>query len=370
MPGMGRRRKVDLGLETRVYPRHGAFYYVHPDGRWERLGTDKDAANRKARTYNDPQGRAGTLVHFFELFLIACAARVQASDLSQRTLDDYQEAIGTEEAPGPLRIYFAPPTSPLDVRPKHVQDYLDAGRKARRARRANLERACVSACFGWMLRTEQCPGLEVNPCLRASGVQRNPEVPRDRYVTDEEYGAVWDEAPSSVRLMMELAYRTLQRPESDIILWDSRIIVHRDGAKMLHFEQHKTHQWMLIAVTPELEQLLPRDDGNVRRLREPLVQRLDGKHYTYTGLSSMLKAARAVANVRRKARKLEPIPSFGFRDLKGKGATDMWRTGVDLRLIQALCGHKHQATTEVYVKQRWHEAVQPNTRAIGGKPAV
>lgn len=364
MPRMGRKRKVDLGLEPRVYPKHGAFYYVHPQGRWERLSADKDEANSKARAYNDPHRRAGTLVHFFDLFLRAGEARVKAGDLAQRTLDDYQEAIGTDDEPGPLRIYFAPPRTPLEVKPKHVQDYLDAGKAAGRARRANLERACLSACFGWMLRTEQCPGLEVNPCLRASGVKRNAERPRDRYVTDEEYQAVWDEATASVRLMMELSYRTLQRPESDIVLWDSRIIVQRDGAKMLHFQQHKTGQWMLIAVTPELEQLLPHDDGNVRRLREPLVQRLDGEHYTYTGLSSMLKKARAAANKRRKARKLEPIPSFGFRDLKGKGATDMWRAGVDLRLIQALCGHKHQATTEVYVKQRWQDAVQPNSRVI------
>ncbi|HEY8356474.1 MAG TPA: integrase, partial [Ramlibacter sp.] len=136
--------------------------------------------------------------------------------------------------------------------------------------------------------------------------------------------------------------------------------------KFLKFRQHKTGQDMLIAVTPEVDELLPRDEGTVVRLREPLVQRLDGHHYTYGGLYGMLQDARAVANERRKARKLPPIPSFGFRDLKGKGATDMWLAKVPIEQIQALCGHKTKVTTERYVKQRWQVAVQPNTLKIGG----
>ncbi|NUO72943.1 MAG: integrase [Frateuria sp.] len=378
---MGRRRKnPDTGLEPRVYQHHGAFFYVHPADpavpgskpKWERLGTDRDAANRVAKVYNDPKGLHGTMVYWLDQFVIDCGRRVDAGMLAKRTLEDYREAIGSDDAPGPLRTYFTPEPgqpwmTPPDVTPDVVQDYIDAGLELKRARRANLERAALSSCFGWLLRKKKCPGLMVNPCLRASGVQRNPEKARDRYVTDEEYAAVWAESPRSVRLMMELAYRTLQRPESDIVLWDSTIIVRRDGARMLHFQQHKTRQWMLISVTPELAHLLPADDGNVRRLREPLVQRLDGEHYTYGGLSGMLRVAIDVANVRRAARKQVPIASFGFRDLKGKGATDMWRAGVPIEQIQALCGHTTKVTTERYVKQRWREAVQPNTLSLRGK---
>jgi integrase len=377
---MGRKRKVDNGLEPRVYESHGAFYYCHPGDkaagvkvRWESLGRDKDAANRRAKVYNDPKGRFGTMVYWLEQFLIDCEIRVKAGQLSVRTLADYRDAVGTDDKPGALRAYFTPEggqpwIAPNDVTPDMVQDIVDAGvdpgLDRPRARRANLERACLSSCFGWLLRKRHCPGLMVNPCLRASGVQRNTETPRERYVTDEEYLAVFEEAPRTVRLMMALAYRTLQRPESDVILWDSRIIQHRDGKKLLHFQQNKTGQWMLIEVTPEIDELLPRDEGNVARLREPLVQRLDGKHYTYGGLYGMLQVARAVANERRRARKLPAIASFGFRDLKGKGATDMWLAGVPIEKIQALCGHKNKTTTERYVKQRWRESVQPNTLAI------
>lgn len=368
MPAMGRRRKTGGDLEPRVYFNHGAYYYAHRQGGWENFGQDKDAANRAARIYNDPTGRAGTLVHWLDMFLADCRERVACKQLSQRTLDDYQDAVGTDEKPGPLRIYFAPPMTPLDVTPDQVQDYLDAGLRADRSRRANLERACLSSCFGWLLRKKHCPGLMVNPCLRASGVQRNPEKKRDRYVSDADYRDVFAVASRSERLMMELTYRTLQRPDSDLIRWTTAVVVNRPTGRTLEFTQNKgragSGQKMVIAFSPELDLLIPvAPPGNVRQLRappEPVVRKLDGGFYTYDGLSSMLRRSIAVASVRREARGLPAIASFGFRDLKGKGATDMWLAGVPIEKIQALCGHKTKATTEIYVKQRWHEAVEAN----------
>jgi len=38
---------------------------------------------------------------------------------------------------------------------------------------------------------------------------------------------------------------------------------------------------------------------------------------------------------------------------------------VPIERIQALCGHKDKATTEIYVKQRWRESVASNDRKIG-----
>jgi hypothetical protein len=86
------------------------------------------------------------------------------------------------------------------------------------------------------------------------------------------------------------------------------------------------------------------------------VKRLDGGFYTYDGLSSMLKRSIETANVRRKARGIEPMKSFGFRDLKGKGATDMYFLAkVPIEQIQQLLGHASKTTTEIYIKQRWRE---------------
>lgn len=370
MTPMGRRRKVDNGLEPRVYFSHGAFYYAHRGAGWEHLGTDKDEANSKAKVYNDPLGRAGTLVHFLDLFLADCERRVKADDLAPRTLQDYRDAIGTDEKPGALRVFFAPPITPLDVTPDMVQDFLDAGAEAERSTRANRERAALSSCFGWMLRKKLCPGLMVNPCLRASGVQRNTELPRERYVSDEDYRDVFEVASRAERLLMELTYRSLQRPESDIIRWDTSVICNRAGGRTIEFVQEKGRrknpQRMVIAFSPDLDLLLPTPQDNVRTLmHEPIIRKLDGGFYTYDGLSSMLRRSIATANVRRQASGRPLIDSFGFRDCKGKGATDMWLAGVPIEKIQALCGHKTKATTERYVKARWHEAVQPNTVAVG-----
>ncbi len=366
MPTMGRRRKDgDSGLEPRVYLKRGVYFYVHREGnRWERLGTDKDAANRTARAQNDPEKLFGTVVYWMDQFLIDCAARVKAETLATRTYSDYAKAIQTKEGAkshGALRTYFAPPMTPLDVTPNHIEAYLAVGLTAGRAVPANREKACFSAFMGWLIRSGKVPGLLVNPCLRASGVHRNPEKKRERYVTHEEYREVFAVASRSERLLMELTYRTLQRPESDIILWDSRVVITEGGRRKLEFRQNKTGTLHKIGFSAAMEELIPHREGNVLKLREPLIKTLKGKHYTYTGLNSMLRRSIQKANALRKTNGIEEMPSFGFRDLKGKGATDMYYLAkVPLAQIQQLINHADQKTTEIYIKQRWRETAEPN----------
>ena len=370
-PTMGRRRKSDTGLELRVYLNHGAYYYVHRDGKWERLGTDKEDANRKARIHNDPASLYGTMVYWLDQFLLHCDQRVLKKTMAARTRDDYRDAI---EAPtekrkrGALRVFFAPPRTPLDITPAMVQDFLTTMQELGRPVPANRERACLSACFSWLMRTGKVPGLKFNPCLRGSGVERNKEGRRARYVTHDEFREVYAVAGASERLMMELTYRTLQRPESDIVLWTSANLIVENGVRKIHHRQNKTGVDLKIALPASVTALLDAalgTDSNVVRLKQPLVHRLDGNAYTYDGLCSMLRESIKVANLRRKARGVPAMLSFGFRDLKGKGATDMWLAGVKIEEIQQLCGHKNKSTTEIYIKQRWRETAQPNMVQVG-----
>lgn len=342
---MGRPRKSNpLGLEERVYAKHGALHYVHRDGRWERLGTDVAAANKKARLYNDTQGIYGTMAYWLDMWIVECEKRVKSGALAQRTCDDYTQNIE------PLKIYFAPPMLPTDIEPRHVQEYLDIGAQSGRPVRANREKAALSSCISWLIRTGAADGLVVNPCMRVSGIKRNSEKKRDRYVTDAEYRAVYTHAPRMVRAMMTLVYRTLQRPEVDVLGWTIANIVTKDGKRILRNKQSKTGKAVDIGLSAELDALVRELAGTIPVLHQPLIHTRNGAAYTYDGLSAMLK--RAI----KKAGAL----SFGFRDLKGKGATDMWLSGIPIAQIQLLCGHDDSSTTEIYVKQRWRETAAPN----------
>lgn len=359
---MGRKRKDDSqGLPERVYLRRGAFYYVHRDtGRWENLGRDLTSARKRAEHYNDPTGTYGTMAWYLDAFIADGRQRAAAKTLAQRTLDDYIGALV------PLKAYFGA-MLPTDVLPTHVIEYLDIGAKTGRAVRANRERACLSACMSWMLRAGH-GGLTVNPCMRASGVRRNPEQPRERYVTDAEYLAVYEAAPAQVRLMMELVYRTLQRPEIDVLAWTPAHIRGKSDGRVLHFRQSKTGRLIDIGLVGRLAELVDVATGTVPVLHQPIVHTLAGQAYSYSGISAMLKRAQAkVRAAHAKTRgPLARMQSFGFRDLKGKGATDMWLAGEPIERIQLLCGHAKKTTTEVYIKARWRETAAPNTRIVAG----
>jgi integrase len=345
---VGRRRKDDKqGLPSRVYLRSGTFYYVHRSGKWEGIGKDLGDARKRAEHYNDPTGTYGTAGWWLDQFLIDFGLLEAAGKRSKRTLDDYTGYAV------PLKAFFGD-MLPSEIGPHHVSDYLDIGAKAGRPVPANREKACLSSCMSWMLRNNH-GALAVNPCMRASGVRRNPERQRERYVTDAEYQAVHAVAPTQVRLMMELVYRTLQRPEVDVLAWTPANVQNKDGGKVLRFRQQKTQRNIDIALTGALGELVQIAIGEVPQLRQPIVHTMVGEGYSYDGISAMLKRAQAKAKV----------ASFGFRDLKGKGATDMWLSGVPIEQIQMLCGHAKKATTEIYIKARWRETAQPNGLKIG-----
>jgi hypothetical protein len=81
--------------------------------------------------------------------------------------------------------------TPLDVTPNHINQFLKIGADAGRDTQLNLEKACFSAFMSWLIVSGEVPGLLTNPCLKASGVRRNPEKKRERYVTHQEFMDVW-----------------------------------------------------------------------------------------------------------------------------------------------------------------------------------
>lgn len=356
---MGRKRKTaDLGLPPRVYMKHGAFYYVHPTNKWERIGTDIAEARRRGDLYNDPAGEYGTMAYWLGMFVADCQKRIglpkSRRGIAARTFKDYEEAVE------PLSAFFGR-MLPQEIEGHHVAQYLDAGAAAGRPVRANREKATLSAALSWMMRRPGT-GVKANPCF---GIARNPEQKRDRYVEHDEYALIYRECTKPERILMDLIYRTLQRPE-DIITWTAANLVNKreaDGTvrRVIRNKQKKTAQVVDILVTPEIEAILcmaaPADAALGPGL--PLVRTRKGQPYTYDGISAMFR--RRVYKAVEDGELLEP---FGFYDLKGKGATDMWLANVPLTAIQVLCGHESVRTTEVYVKSRWRGTVAPNTTSL------
>lgn len=49
---MGRKRTIHSDLPKRLYLRHGAYYYVECDGRWNNLGRDRTVALKRVAAIN------------------------------------------------------------------------------------------------------------------------------------------------------------------------------------------------------------------------------------------------------------------------------------------------------------------------------
>ena len=365
MARVGRRRKDGnpLGLEPRVYPKNGQWQYRHRDGSWEKLGTDLVKANERARAFNDPSG-FGTLGYWIREYIAAAkAGKLPAGrKVSPRTIEDYEVQAPFIEA-SPLAGMY-----PQDIVREHtvLGEYRDNRVNPTTGKgktRANRELSLVSATFSWLIELAKVPGLAVNP---VDLITRFKEKPKERYVEDTEYAPVHRRAILPVRMAMELAWATLQRPADILALPPSPVRVKAVAGqekRVVSVRQGKTGRVVDIEVTPELERILgmlaPSPGEKVVRLALALVHGRAGRGYTEDGMGAML---------RRYCVK-EKVPTFGLMDVRAKGATDMYLRGVPLETIQALMGHASVQTTEIYIKRMLAtiSTVAPNALAVGNK---
>ncbi len=225
------------------------------------------------------------------------------------------------------------------VRPMDIAEYLRVRGETSKVR-ANREKALFSTIFNH----SRAWGYTdiTNPC---TGIKGFKERPRDRYVSDDEYAAVWLCAHPTVQDAMDLALCTGQRP-ADVL----KIVVTDIAEGCLAIAQNKTGKKLRIAIEGELEEVLarimtkPRNPTNPALLQDPSGQRL-----TYFALRSRFDKARQTAGV-----------NFQFRDLRAKAATDT----EDLAHAQSLLGHKNRSTTEIYTRDRKGDLVKPLWRKI------
>ena len=177
-----------------------------------------------------------------------------------------------------------------------------------------------------------------------------------RYIEDEEFWKVYNLAERSVQRMMILIYRTAQRPEDLLKCGPANIKKVRSGdteVKVLRIRQGKTGALVDVKIEGDLAQLVDECLGG-KVVHSYFVHTRQGKRYTYTGLVSMF--SRYV--------KTSEVLDFGMYDLKGKAATDMYRSGIPIEQVQHLLGHASVTTTVRYIKARMSALVEPNKVAM------
>ena len=246
-----------------------------------------------------------------------------------------------------VHLFRAFDSAPLDaITPQIIAQYRDA-RTA--PVRANREIALLSHAFNmareWGLYSKENP---------TRGVRRNKEEPRDVYVTDEVWQAVYQESPRDLRLAMDLAYLTGQRPA------DVRTMRWSDvNDDFLMVGQGKTGKKLRIRLHIDgLRTGLGRLLDQLDRSRPHLVTSERGDRFTVSMLRLRFEPARKRAAEKAIANKdpdlAAAIMQFQFRDIRPKAASEI----VSLEDASDLLGHTTQGMTQ-RVYRRVGKVVNP-----------
>ncbi|WP_338418154.1 tyrosine-type recombinase/integrase [Izhakiella australiensis] len=222
--------------------------------------------------------------------------------------------------------------NPVDIKPQHIRKYMDM-RGVKSIVQANREKAFMSRVFRWGYERGM---VKANPC---QGVRQYTETPRDRYVTDREYQALYDNADQLVRVAMEISYLCCAR-QGDVLalrrdqMMDEGIYIRqgKTGVKQIKVWSPRLRAAVALAL------VLPANKGVVSTF---LLHQPGGDRYTSSGFSKRWRAAKE------RAKKANPELdlNFTYHDLKAKGISDLEGT---LQEKQAISGHKNIGQTARY----------------------
>lgn len=205
------------------------------------------------------------------------------------------------------------------ITPGVIRKYLDY----KNSITANREISALSAAWSYCYERDKV--TIANLC---KGVRRIPESPRDRYITEGEYKAVYNIAPDHYKVAMELAYLCRMR-RGEVL--DTR---YRDvESEGLNTRRLKGSNSALTLWTPRLSAAVELGlKGKMRVPDMPLVgMGIKGDTFTQ-GFRKLVKRA--------------GVELFVFHDIKAKGVSDF--TG-DNRKVG---GHKSERMVDIYDRKR------------------
>ena len=259
------------------------------------------------------QPKAHTISWLFSLYL----SSPHYLSLAQRTRDDYQRhAVTLRTRRMPSGETFGD-VSLSRITKRTIRGYLDT---ATAPVQANRQIAMLKAAWSW---TEERYDVPPNPCL---GVKPNPEKPRDRYVTHEDYELALSYAPEWLQIAMGLAYYCRARRAEVLALTYDKVT--EDGILVERSKQSMSEITVADEVLALVERSKSLPEGSDRIVRNRL-----GEPVSKGGFDSAWRRMALRMGDRH----------FHFHDLKAKGVSDMQG--------EQWAGHRSKKALAVYQRK-------------------
>lgn len=319
---MGRPRKHDRHLPRGMLRRHGAYYFV-ARGKWLRLSKDySEALIRYAELVGTDHPPIITIADALAQYIESGVLR-----LAPKTIEHYR--VSAERL---VRVFGHMHLPELE--PAHVYRYLvECGNVA-----ANRDRALLSAAYSHARRIGAFNAADPTKQLR----YRNPEKPRDRYITDQELEAILAAASPKLRCIVQFIALTGMR-QGDAL----RVRMADIDEEGVQYRQGKTGKRMLVLWSTALHDVVDDATTRWRRFgREWLFEsRPRGKHakrpigpYTPSGVRALWRTACARAGV----------ADAHLHDIRGKAGSDLATTAD----AQHLLGHADPKVTARHYRRK------------------
>jgi len=314
---MGRRRTKNKHLPPRVYAdRNGTLFYW-PKGSRNRIPLPEGLRSwAKIVEASEPVFTLAGLWARYDVEVL--------TNLAPKTQRNRRQEWGA------LKDAFGA-VAPTDVESHHIWSYWRARGESEGAKH---EIRCLSALLTYALQTGA--RTTPNPCFGLRLTSKTGGV-RNRYVTDAEFLAVRELAPTMVGYAMDLALLT-GMSQIDILSLELR----QDLASGILFDRRKTGKVQLIEWNDELRMTVEVAQRETPRVRRSLICSRSGKPYTSQGFQ--------VAWQRLMAKALDTgvlAERFTFHDLRAKNLSD----ATSLEEAQKRGGHADSKVTERHYRR-------------------
>lgn len=293
-----------------MHENHGAYYYVYRN-KWTFLSRDFSDALRLYAGLVAP--KTGGMPALLDRYL--AQANVAPKTMKTYTVCATRLKVAFEEF------------QPADVKPQHLYEYF-AAKNVTQGMSGQFRSVMIGA-----MKLAVKEGLVERNLMRE--VETFSSGKRDRYITDGEYLAIWDNASPTMRAIMDVCYLTGQR------IGDVLSIRYADLKESgIAFKQQKTGTELIVEWSPDLEAAV----ATARALHQSvkgmtLFHTRRGSKFSYSTIHTLW--LRAVER--------SGIENAHIHDIRAKSATDAKKQGVD---SMALLGHKSESVHQRYLRNK------------------